>query len=169
MKLVLAAFACVSVVALARPAAACAGYKNQARIDARTIHPIAEKYVVDHPGVCPTLELLKAEKEISAASKITDPWDRAYKIRCLGGAVDDVTVISLGCDGIEGTTDDVVVPEPPEAPVRRLPAGRCPASDPRPEPTPALARLLVHVTAGSAGLLAVSLVDEVSFMKELLR
>jgi general secretion pathway protein G len=30
--------------------------KNQAKIDARTIHPVAEKYKVDHPGVCPTVE-----------------------------------------------------------------------------------------------------------------
>ena len=53
--------------------------KNQAKIDARTIHPVAEKYKVDHPGQCPTVEQLRAEKELSAASKITDPWDSPYR------------------------------------------------------------------------------------------
>src|SRR6185369_6746319 len=47
--------------------------KNQAKIDARTILPIAEKYLTDHPGQCPTVEQLRADKQLSATSKITDP------------------------------------------------------------------------------------------------
>src|SRR5258706_9980311 len=70
--------------------------KNQAKIDARTIHPVAEKWRVDHPGqACPTVEQLRAEKELSQASKITDPWDTPYKINCAG---DEIYVMSLARD-----------------------------------------------------------------------
>jgi general secretion pathway protein G len=82
--------------------------KNQAKIDARTIHPVAEKYRVDHPGVCPTVEQLRAEKELSAASKITDPWDTPYKIIC---GDEDVIVLSAGPDKREGSPDDIRIPE----------------------------------------------------------
>lgn len=83
--------------------------KNQAKIDARTIHPVAEKYRVDHPGEpCPTVELLRDKKELSAASKITDPWDTPYKIVC---GDDDVYVTSFGPDKKEGTADDIRIPE----------------------------------------------------------
>ncbi|MBX3193285.1 MAG: prepilin-type N-terminal cleavage/methylation domain-containing protein [Labilithrix sp.] len=83
--------------------------KKQAQTDARTIHPAAEKYRVDHPGdQCPTVELLREKKELSAASKITDPWDTPYKIIC---GEEDVTVLSLGPDKKEGTNDDIRIPE----------------------------------------------------------
>jgi general secretion pathway protein G len=82
--------------------------KNQAKIDARTIHPIAEKYRVDHPGQCPTVEQLRAEKELSAASKITDPWDTPYKIVC---GDEDIYVSSFGPDKKENTNDDIRIPE----------------------------------------------------------
>ena len=82
--------------------------KNQAKIDARTIHPIAEKYRVDHPGQCPTVEQLRAEKELSAASKITDPWDTPYKIVCND---EDIYVTSFGPDKKENTNDDIRIPE----------------------------------------------------------
>ena len=82
--------------------------KNQAKIDARTIHPVAEKYKVDHPGVCPTVEQLRAEKELSAASKITDPWDSPYKIVC---GDEDIMVLSFGPDKKENTNDDIRIPE----------------------------------------------------------
>lgn len=82
--------------------------KNQAKIDARTIHPVAEKYQVDHPGVCPTVEQLRAEKELSAASKITDPWDTPYKIIC---ADEELMIVSFGPDKKENTQDDIRIPE----------------------------------------------------------
>lgn len=83
--------------------------KNQAKIDARTIHPIAEKYRVDHPGEnCPTVELLRDKKELSQASKVTDPWDTPYKITC---GDDDITVSSFGPDKKENTADDIRIPE----------------------------------------------------------
>lgn len=82
--------------------------KNQAKIDARTIHPVAEKYKVDHPGVCPTVEQLRAEKELSAASKVTDPWDSPYKIVC---GDEDIMILSFGPDKKENTNDDIRIPE----------------------------------------------------------
>ncbi len=88
--------------------------KNQAKIDARTIHPVAEKYRVDHPGEqCPTVELLRDKKELSQASKVTDPWDTPYKILC---GDEDITVMSLGPDKKENTADDIRIPEQAAAP-----------------------------------------------------
>lgn len=96
----------VAVVAVPKYAEA---QKNQAKIDARSIYPVAEKYRVDHPGQpCPTVEQLRAEKELSAASKITDPWDSPYKIMC---GDEEVAVMSLGPDKKEGTADDIRIPE----------------------------------------------------------
>jgi general secretion pathway protein G len=83
--------------------------KNQAKIDARTIHPIAEKYRADHPGQCPTVEQLRAEKEISATSKITDPWDSPYQIRCADN--EEIYILSFGPDKKEGTADDIRIPD----------------------------------------------------------
>ncbi|MDB4943383.1 MAG: hypothetical protein JWP97_2917 [Labilithrix sp.] len=83
--------------------------KKQAQIDARTIHPAAEKYRVDHPSEgCPTVELLREKNELSRASKITDPWDSPYKIIC---GDEDVAVLSTGPDKREGTADDIRIPE----------------------------------------------------------
>ena len=96
----------VAVVAVPKYAEA---QKKQAQTDARTIHPAAEKYRVDHTGEgCPTVELLREKKELSQASKITDPWDTPYKILC---GDEDVTVMSFGPDKKENTADDIRVPE----------------------------------------------------------
>ena len=96
----------VAVVAVPKYAEA---QKKQAQTDARTIHPAAEKYRVDHPGEqCPTVELLREKKELSQASKITDPWDTPYKIIC---GDEDVAVLSMGPDKKEGTADDIRIPD----------------------------------------------------------
>ena len=95
----------VAVVAIPKYAES---QKNQAKIDARTIHPVAEKYKVDHPGQCPTVEQLRADKELSAASKITDPWDSPYQIRCQD---EDIYIMSYGPDKKEGTPDDIRIPD----------------------------------------------------------
>jgi len=96
----------VAVVAVPKYAEA---QKKQAQTDARTIHPAAEKYRVDHPGdQCPTVELLREKKELSQASKITDPWDTPYKILC---GDEDIAVMSFGPDKKENTADDIRVPE----------------------------------------------------------
>ena len=83
---------------------------NQAKIDARTIHPVAEKYLADHPGECPTVELLRQKRELSTASRITDPWDTPYIITCTD---DDIIVSSAGPDKKPNTGDDIRIPEVP--------------------------------------------------------
>jgi len=98
----------VAVVAIPKYAEA---QKKQAKNDVLAIHPVAEKYRVDHSasaGSCVTAEQLKAEKELSPGSKITDPWDTPYAIRC---AEDETFVISFGPDKKEGTADDIKIPE----------------------------------------------------------
>jgi general secretion pathway protein G len=100
----------VAVVAIPKYAEA---QKKQAKNDVIAIHPIAEKYRVDHPGNCVTVEQLRAEKELSASSKITDPWETPYQIRC---AEDETYVLSFGPDKKEGTADDIKIPETPVAP-----------------------------------------------------
>jgi hypothetical protein len=77
---------------------------RQAKNDIMTIMPIAEKWQVDHAGACTTMEELKREKEISASSKITDPWQHVYRIECSN---DVVRVSSDGPDGKPGTKDDI--------------------------------------------------------------
>jgi general secretion pathway protein G len=99
----------VAAVAIPRFAEA---QKKQARNDVIAIHPIAEKYRVDHPGSCPTVEQLRAEKELAASSKITDPWETPYAIRCTD---DDTYVLSFGPDKKEGTADDIRIPDLPAA------------------------------------------------------
>jgi len=100
----------VAVVAIPKYAEA---QKKQAKNDVIAIHPIAEKYRVDHPGNCVTVEQLRAEKELSASSKITDPWETPYQIRC---AEDETYVLSFGPDKKEGTADDIKIPETLVAP-----------------------------------------------------
>src|SRR5689334_5403086 len=94
----------VAVVAIPKYAQA---QKDQAKNDIKAIHPVAEKYRVDHPGNCVTVEQLRAEKELAATSKLTDPWDTPYQIRC---AEDETYVLSFGPDKKEGTADDIKIP-----------------------------------------------------------
>jgi general secretion pathway protein G len=97
----------VAVVAVPKYAEA---QKTQAKTDLRSIHPVAEAYRAQHTGTatCPTVEQLRAEKELSATSKITDPWDTPYKIVCTD---DDLYVLSFGPDKKENTQDDIRIPE----------------------------------------------------------
>ncbi len=104
----------VAVVAV--PAFAKAQIK-QAQTDARTIHPVAEKYRVDHSGdQCPTVELLREKNELSKTSKVTDPWDMPYKILC---GDEEITVSSFGPDKKENTADDIRIPD--NAPAKPAP------------------------------------------------
>jgi general secretion pathway protein G len=57
---------------------------------------------------CPTIEVLRADKAIDTASKVTDAWDDPFKIICED---DETTVVSAGPDKKEGTSDDIRVPE----------------------------------------------------------
>jgi hypothetical protein len=83
--------------------------RSQAKIDARTLLPVADKWRSDHPHEdCPTPERLRSEREISSSSKLTDPWDHPYVIECEAASV---AVRSAGPDGKLHSPDDIVVPE----------------------------------------------------------
>jgi general secretion pathway protein G len=73
----------------------------------RATRPLAESWRADHPGECPTMEKLKADKAIDPAANIKDPWGKTFVIHCEG---DEVRVASFGPDGKEGTADDISVP-----------------------------------------------------------
>lgn len=80
---------------------------NRAKIDARLIHPVAEKHLIDHPGQCPTVDQLVASRELDATSNVADPWGTPYVIRC---SADETYVISAGPDKRMDTQDDITVP-----------------------------------------------------------
>ncbi len=73
------------------------------------LHAIVEKWRVDHgQNECPTLERLVSDGEIARTSRLEDPWNHRYAIRCEG---DDVRVASAGRDGRFETADDILAPE----------------------------------------------------------
>jgi len=76
---------------------------------ARELRRAAEQWRGMRGGdLCPTIEVLRQEKAIDTASKITDAWDNPFKIIC---ADDETTVMSAGPDKKEGTADDIRIPE----------------------------------------------------------
>ncbi len=88
---------------------------KQAQIDttktsARTIRQAAESWRGAHAGdECPTPKQLIDEKQLDTASKISDAWDRPFKIAC---EEDETFVMSSGPDKKDGTADDIKIPEP---------------------------------------------------------
>ena len=79
------------------------------RTSALELRRAAETWRGLHGGdQCPTPEMLRQEKAIDQASKITDAWDNPFKIAC----EDEETVVSSwGIDKKENTADDIRVPE----------------------------------------------------------
>src|SRR5678816_1404079 len=67
--------------------------KDSTKTSAMSLHQVAEAWRLQHGTECPTAERLKAEKELSQSSKITDAWDVAFKIECTEDG--DVTVCLL--------------------------------------------------------------------------
>ncbi len=68
----------------------------------------AETWRSMHGDDCPTPEILRTDKAIDTASKLTDAWDDPFKITC---DADETTVSSWGPDKKEGTADDIHVPD----------------------------------------------------------
>jgi len=58
---------------------------------------------------CPTVEQLKAEKDLDTGFSVKDPWGSPFKLSCES---DEITCSSSGPDKKEGTTDDIIVPKP---------------------------------------------------------
>lgn len=87
---------------------------RQAQVDtantsAREIRNAANRWRALKGGDdCPTVSQLVQDKEIDTASKVTDPWDQPFAIRCEG---DETIVSSPGPDKKEGTKDDIRIPE----------------------------------------------------------
>ncbi len=86
--------------------------KDSTKTSALALHQVTEAWRLQHTSECPTAERLKAEKEISASSKITDAWETPFKIECTEDG--EVVVSSAGPDKKEGTADDIRVPEAPK-------------------------------------------------------
>ena len=63
-----------------------------------------------HPSEdCPTVEQLKADKELDTGFNLKDPWGNLYKVSC---DADEITCTTAGPDRKEGTDDDIRVPAP---------------------------------------------------------
>jgi len=70
------------------------------RSRAKNLQRTAQQYMKDHHGECPRVE------DLGDANARTDAWGRAFSMKCPSehSAID---LVSLGPDGLEGTTDDV--------------------------------------------------------------
>lgn len=79
---------------------------SRARLEVLQIQPVAEKWVADHDGECPTVRQLVDANELAPGHWGLDPWGNEYVIDCDGAGV---TVRSIGPDGALGSTDDVAV------------------------------------------------------------
>jgi general secretion pathway protein G len=78
-------------------------------VSARELRRAAEQWRGTHASdQCPTTLILRTDKAIDTASKLTDAWDDPFKIICED---DETTVISDGPDKKPGTADDIRVPE----------------------------------------------------------
>jgi general secretion pathway protein G len=85
---------------------------NKAKIEATTnsargIRDAVIRWKATGGDGCPTVSQLVQDKQIDSAAKVEDPWGSAYKISC---TEDEVTVLSLGPDKKEGSSDDISVP-----------------------------------------------------------
>jgi len=83
--------------------------KDTTTQSAKALYQIAELWRSTHGGECPTVDRLKADKEISATSKTSDAWDQPFKIDCPDEST--TTITSSGPDKKDGTPDDIHVPE----------------------------------------------------------
>jgi len=79
-----------------------------AKNDTKALYNIADNWRASHSADCPTVERLKADKEISATSNTIDPWGMNYKINCEDA--DNLQVVSFGPDKKENTQDDIKMP-----------------------------------------------------------
>jgi hypothetical protein len=106
-----AAFSTIVVagVLLTHRAEGAARKKETARLELRTLQPVAEKYVAEHPDVCPTVDQLVEAKELSAHGMVLDPWQTHYGIECrqTESHGQHVSTKSAGPDRTFGTWDDV--------------------------------------------------------------
>jgi general secretion pathway protein G len=73
---------------------------RQASIQWKAVHPSED---------CPTIEQLKAEKDLDTGFNVKDPWGNPFKLSC---DADEITCTTAGPDRKEGTEDDIRFPQP---------------------------------------------------------
>jgi general secretion pathway protein G len=84
------------------------GQIDSTRSNAKILQPIADAWRTGHGNECPTVQILRDQKEIAATSNINDAWGKAYQIECTD---DDTIIVSWGPDGKQGTADDIREPD----------------------------------------------------------
>lgn len=81
------------------------GQVKTAMTDAQSLRSAVTLYLGDNPGAgCPTVQDLVDGRYIDSQKRTTDPWNNEFTIDCSG---DDVSVVSAGPDGQNGTEDDI--------------------------------------------------------------
>lgn len=91
--------------ALLVPWRSCHSPLRQTRSDAQAVRSAVLLYLGQEPGAtCPSVHDLVRAGTIDHGRRITDAWDRPYRVVCDG---DDILVISDGPDRLGGTADDV--------------------------------------------------------------
>ena len=74
-----------------------------------TIRTQTMQWKAQHPTEdCPTVDQLKAEKDLDTGFSLKDPWGSPYKVSCDS---DEITCTSAGPDRKEGTDDDIHRPQ----------------------------------------------------------
>ena len=82
---------------------------NLAKTACDTVRNQTMQWKAAHPTEdCPTLDQLKAEKDLDTTFSVKDPWGTPYKLSCDS---DEITCSSAGPDRKEGTDDDIRVPQ----------------------------------------------------------
>jgi hypothetical protein len=102
--------ALVAVVASAVPVRpGCIRYtRGAARTACNTIRQATMQWRAVNPlGRCPTVEDLKADRDLDTGFALRDPWGGRYEIRC---GDDEIICSSPGPDRQRGTEDDIVIP-----------------------------------------------------------
>lgn len=80
-----------------------------ARTACNTIRQATLMWKASHPSEdCPTVEQLKAEKDLDTGFSSKDPWGRPFTLSCDS---DEITCTSSGPDKKDGTEDDIHVPQ----------------------------------------------------------
>jgi general secretion pathway protein G len=78
-----------------------------------TIRQATIQWKALHSGEdCPSVEQLKAEKDLDTGFSMKDPWGSPFSLSCES---DEITCKSLGPDKKDGTNDDIIVPKPEAA------------------------------------------------------
>jgi general secretion pathway protein G len=81
-----------------------------AKTACNTVRQATMQWKAVHPGEdCPTVDILRHEKDLDTGFNPKDPWGQLYKVSCDS---DEITCYSNGPDKKEGTEDDIVVPQP---------------------------------------------------------